>query len=124
MNHHCWIHDIETRNHVVELTRVRNFRKPHPSRYTFLLCRHKTQDSPVGFDANSLRGQYEGEPGELGKAGQDLIDRWKFNTQHFIDRNDLVVIASTFMLVEGNLKSAVANAGLTAQAVADKMVGK
>jgi hypothetical protein len=71
-----------------------------------------------------LRSHYEGSPGELGKPSQDLIDRMKFNTQHFIERNHMEVVAATFMLVEGNLKSAVENATLTATAVAHKIVGK
>lgn len=48
----------------------------------------------------------------------------KFNTQHFIEQNHMEVVAATFMLVEGNLKSAVENATLTATAVAHKIVGK
>jgi hypothetical protein len=71
-----------------------------------------------------LRAAYEGEPGEFGKPTQDIIDRMKFNTDTFIQRNKMEVVAGAFMLVEGNVKSAVKNASLVAQALADKMMGK
>lgn len=100
------------------------YSKPHPSRYTFILCRHKDSTPPPKFEPDSLRSHYEGNPGELGKSLQDIIDRMKFNTQHFIEKNNLEVVGATFMLVEGNLKSGVQNAALTATAMAHKIVGK
>lgn len=53
-----------------------------------------------------------------------MIDRMRFNTQRFIERNGLEVVGATFMFVEGNLKSGVANLGLAAQGIGDKIVGK
>jgi hypothetical protein len=98
--------------------------KPHPSRYTFILCRQKENTPSPKFAPDSLRQHYEGSPGELGKASQDIIDRMKFNTQHFIDQNHMQVVAASFMLVEGNMKSGFENAALTATAMAHKIVGK
>jgi hypothetical protein len=104
---------------------TRSQSKPHPSRYTFILCRHKDESAPPPrFDVESLRSHYEGSPGDLGNPPQDIIDRMKFNTQEFIDKNGLEVVGATYMMIEGNLKSAAANAGLTAQAMANKVVGK
>jgi hypothetical protein len=104
--------------------------KPHPSRYTFILCRTKNPEADKASSSSlsnlypdSLRAQYEGTSGELGKPSQDMIDRMKFNTQRFIEKNNLEVVAATFMLVEGNIKSAVTNAGLTTTAMAHKVVG-
>lgn len=68
-----------------------------------------------------MESKYEGSPNELGKPTQDLFDRWKFNTAQFIMNNNLEVVAATFMLVEGNIKSGVKNAGLMAGAVVDKI---
>lgn len=48
----------------------------------------------------------------------------KFNAQRFIERNDLEVVAASFMLVEGNLKSGLTSAGLVAQGLGDKVVGR
>lgn len=98
----------------------------HPSRYTFILCHHKDSapNPALHIDPDSLRDEFEGQPGELGKASQDIIDRMRFNTQKFIERNGLEVVGATFMFVEGNLKSGVANLGLTAQGIADKIIGK
>lgn len=102
------------------------YSKPHPSRYTFILCRHKdiSSDPLPNVNPDSLRSYYEGSPGDLGNPSQDIIDRMKFDTQHFIERNGLEVVAATYMLVEGNLKSAVKSVGLTAQGLGDKVVGK
>lgn len=71
-----------------------------------------------------MRAHYEGLPGELGYPSQDMIDRWKFNTQQFMDRNDLEVVGATYMLVEGDLRSGMANMGLAAEAIANKAVGR
>ncbi|KKA18631.1 hypothetical protein T310_7416 [Rasamsonia emersonii CBS 393.64] len=98
--------------------------KPHPSRYTFILCQHRNEDPPAKFDVDSMRAHYEGLPGELGYPSQDMIDRWKFNTQQFMDRNDLEVVGATYMLVEGDLRSGMANMGLAAEAIANKAVGR
>jgi hypothetical protein len=64
--------------------------------------------------------QYAGVASDLGKPTQDLFDRWKFNTAQFLEQNNLEVVAATYMLVEGNLKSGVANVGLLASAVGHK----
>ncbi|GAD92937.1 hypothetical protein MGG_14045 [Paecilomyces variotii No. 5] len=98
--------------------------KPHPSRYTFLLLRHKSGTALPELHPDSLRSAYEGEPGEFGKPTQDIIDRMRFSTEKFIERNKMEIVAGTFMLVEGNVKSAVKNASLVAQGLADKMMGK
>ena len=52
---------------------------------------------------------------------QDLKDRWGFNAQKLIEEKGLRVEAASFMRVGGSLKSAVANAGMMAQAVVDKV---
>ncbi|KAJ9196321.1 hypothetical protein DTO164E3_6377 [Paecilomyces variotii] len=98
--------------------------KPHPSRYTFLLLRHKTGVALPELNPDSLRAAYEGSPGEFGQPTQDIVDRMRFSTEQFIERNKMEVVAGTFMLVEGNAKSAVKNASLVAQGLADKMMGK
>lgn len=102
-----------------------NDRKPHPSRYTFILCRDRNSSTTSAkIDPDSLRSEYEGKPGELGKPTQDIIDRMGFNTERFLMKNNLDAIAATFMFVEGNLKSGMDNAALTATAMANKAMGK
>lgn len=64
--------------------------------------------------------QYTGLASDLGKPSQDLFDRWKFNTAQFLEANNLEVVAATYMLVEGTLKSGAANLGLLANAVGHK----
>ena len=64
--------------------------------------------------------QYVGVASDLGKASQDLFDRWKFNTAQFLEDNHLEVVGATYMLVEGSLKSGAANLGLLANAVGHK----
>jgi hypothetical protein len=64
--------------------------------------------------------QYAGIASDLGKPSQDLFDRWKFNTAQFLVDNNLEVVAATYMLVEGNLKSGVDNVSLFANAVGHK----
>lgn len=98
--------------------------EPRPSRYTFILCRHKSGKAPDSYDESTLKRHYEGNPGDLGGAPQDIIDRMRFDAQQFIDQNDLEVVAATFMLVEGNVKSGIANMALTAQSVVDKVIGR
>jgi len=98
--------------------------KDRPSRYTFVLLRHTSGDAPATYDIERLKKEYEGEPGALGGESQNIVDRWKFNTQNFIEQNGLSVVAATFMFVEGNAKSGATNVGLLAQGVAEKAVGK
>ncbi|QGA21477.1 hypothetical protein EYB26_009188 [Talaromyces marneffei] len=108
---------------------VRNFTgksKPHPSRYTFILCKSKIMP-PQGSDIEVSKemqiaesDQYAEIESDLGKPSQDLFDRWKFNTAQFLNDNNLEVVAATYMLVEGNLKSGVANVGLFANAIGHK----
>ncbi|RAO72517.1 uncharacterized protein BHQ10_008529 [Talaromyces amestolkiae] len=101
--------------------------KPHPSRYTFILCRSKTAHSRGGDNKASEElhisegDQYTGLASDLGKPSQDLFDRWKFNTAQFLEENNLEVVAATYMLVEGNLKSGAANLGLMANAIGNKI---
>lgn len=102
-------------------------RKPHPSRYTFILCKSKTvpslgDDNKVSKEMQISEGdQYTGLASDLGKPSQDLFDRWKFNTAQFLEDNNLEVAAATYMLVEGNLKSGAANLGLMANAIGHKI---
>ncbi|KAF3385842.1 hypothetical protein DPV78_012642 [Talaromyces pinophilus] len=100
--------------------------KPHPSRYTFILCKSKRMP-PLGDDQEvseemqiAESEQYTGVASDLGKPSQDLFDRWKFNTAQFLQDNHLEVVAATYMLVEGTLKSGAANLGLVANAVGHK----
>jgi len=53
-----------------------------------------------------------------------MIDRMRFNTQQFLVKNSLEVVAATFMFIEGNVKSGIANATLLATGLAQKAVGK
>lgn len=103
-----------------------NQSKPHPSRYTFILCKNKTSS----FQSNSTNpdlyhslqsNQYDGLASELGSPSQDLFDRCKFNAQQFIAKNNLEVVAATFLLVEGNVKSGLRNTSLMANAVGNKI---
>ncbi|OKL62163.1 hypothetical protein UA08_02161 [Talaromyces atroroseus] len=102
--------------------------KPHPSRYTFILCKTKSAPSEkdtrrAKLDDSILQDQYEGLASELGSPSQDLFDRSKFNAQQFIQANNLEVVAATFMLVEGDITSGVRSAGLVANAAGNKIVG-
>lgn len=99
-------------------------RKPHPSRYTFIICCDKISTASTKIDPDSLRSEYEGKPGELGKPTQDIIDRMGFNTERFLMKNNLDAIAATFMFVEGSLKSGMNNAALAATAMANKVMGR
>ncbi|TDZ49600.1 Uncharacterized protein CTRI78_v007994 [Colletotrichum trifolii] len=97
-----------------------------PSRYTFILLKHASGTSfPATFDAVTLRGEYEyeEEASKLGTGSQNIIDRMGFDTQAFIRKNELEVVAATFMFVEGNVKSSVTNAALLASGVVQKAVG-
>ncbi|KAL1996097.1 hypothetical protein VTN49DRAFT_420 [Thermomyces lanuginosus] len=98
--------------------------KPHPSRYTFIICCDKISTASTKIDPDSLRSEYEGKPGELGKPTQDIIDRMGFNTERFLMKNNLDAIAATFMFVEGSLKSGMNNAALAATAMANKVMGR
>jgi len=53
-----------------------------------------------------------------------LKDRWGFNAQKLLEMKGLQPVAATFMLVGGNLQSAVANAMMTTQAGVNKVLGK
>ncbi|EED14239.1 conserved hypothetical protein [Talaromyces stipitatus ATCC 10500] len=95
--------------------------KPHPSRYTFILFKPKSSLTKSDDVKISQSEQYPGLASDLGKPSQDLFDRWKFSTKQFMEENNLEVVAATYMLVEGNLKSSVANAGLMANAIGHKI---
>ncbi|KAL0937145.1 mitochondrial 54S ribosomal protein mL38 [Colletotrichum truncatum] len=97
-----------------------------PSRYTFFLLKHTSEVSlPTTFDPSTLRGEYEygGDTSKLGNSPQNIIDRMGFNTQAFIQKNGLEVVAATFMFVEGNVKSTITSAALLASGAAQKAVG-
>jgi hypothetical protein len=55
------------------------------------------------------------------QATQDLKDRWGFNAQRLIETKNLEVVAATYMLVGGTLKSTVDNVAMTAQAGLNKV---
>ncbi|KAI6363890.1 hypothetical protein MCOR25_005740 [Pyricularia grisea] len=95
-----------------------------PSRYTFLLFKHKTAGPPAVLDPDTLKAHYEGNPGQFGGEMQNIIDRMGFDTAVFMAKNGLEVVAGTFMFVEGNVKSSLANAGLLATGVAQKVAGQ
>ncbi|GJC87807.1 hypothetical protein ColLi_10645 [Colletotrichum liriopes] len=95
-----------------------------PARYTFILLKHASSPGlPATFDAATLRGEYEGDASKLGGDSQNIIDRMGFSTQAFIEKNGLEVVAATFMFVEGNVKSSLANAALLVSGAAQKAVG-
>lgn len=52
---------------------------------------------------------------------QDLKDRWGFNAQKLMQEKGLEPVGATYMLVGGNLKSALDNAAMTAQAGVNKV---
>ncbi|KAI6440217.1 hypothetical protein MCOR22_007358 [Pyricularia oryzae] len=95
-----------------------------PSRYTFLLLKHRTAGPPAVLDPDTLKAHYEGDAGQFGGEMQNVIDRMGFNTAVFMQKNGLEVVAGTFMFVEGNVKSTLANAGLLATGVAQKVAGQ
>ncbi|KAK1992531.1 PEBP-like protein [Colletotrichum falcatum] len=86
-----------------------------PSRYIFLLLRR-----PGGRTAAMLRG---GFAGALGGDAQHVVDRMGFDTRAFVEANGLQVVAATFVFVEGNAKSTLANAALLVSGAAQKAVG-
>lgn len=78
--------------------------------------------STLDLDENTPgSNQHDGLASELGNASQDIFDRCKFNAQRFIQKNNLEVVAATFMLVEGNVTSGVKNVGLMANAAGNKI---
>ncbi|KAI6280453.1 hypothetical protein MCOR07_008312 [Pyricularia oryzae] len=95
-----------------------------PSRYTFLLLKHRTAGPPAVLDPDTLKAHYEGDAGQFGGEMQNVIDRMGFDTAVFMQKNGLEVVAGTFMFVEGNVKSTLANAGLLATGVAQKVAGQ
>lgn len=95
-----------------------------PSRYTFLLLKHRTAGPPAVLDPDTLKAHYEGDAGQFGGEMQNVIDRMGFDTAVFMQKNGLEVVAGTFMFVDGNVKSTLANAGLLATGVAQKVAGQ
>jgi hypothetical protein len=97
-----------------------NYLYARPHRYVFIVA---SSPSPVQFsstDFENLQKPYVAAVHGKQEA-QDLKDRWGFNAQKLVEEKGLRVEAASFMRVGGNLKSAVANAGMMAQAAVDKV---
>jgi hypothetical protein len=97
-----------------------NYLYSRPHRYTFILA---SSSSPVNITNDDLRELQK--PYIAAMAGnqdaQDIKDRWGFDARKLIEIKRLKVEAVNFMRVGGTLKSAVANAGMMAQGVANKV---
>jgi hypothetical protein len=92
-------------------------------RYVFIVA--SSPSGPVHFsptDFENLQKPYVAAVHGKQEA-QDLKDRWGFDAQKLMEEKGLRVEAASFMRVGGNLKSAVANAGMMAQAAVDKVSG-
>lgn len=99
-----------------------NYLYSRPHRYVFILC-SSPSSSNVEISADDLRELQK--PFVAAMAGnqeaQDIKDRWGFSAQGLIGLKGLKVEAVSFMRVGGTLKSAVANAGMMAQGMANKV---
>ncbi|KAI4649841.1 uncharacterized protein J4E79_009687 [Alternaria viburni] len=100
-----------------------NYISPRPHRYIFILARSASKIEVRPEDLREMQKGYtaavQGKQGEM----QDLKDRWGFNAWKLCEEKGLEVLAVNFMRVGGTLESSVANAGMMAQAVGDKVVG-
>jgi len=100
-----------------------NYISPRPHRYVFILARPQSGSVTIEMsDLQDLQKQYPAFEGT--QVEQDLKDRWGFNAQRLIETKNLEVIAATYMLVGGTLKSTLDNAAMTAQAGLNKVLGK
>ena len=101
-----------------------NYISPRPHRYVFMLARATSKIEVRPEDLREMQKAYaaavQGKQGEM----QDLKDRWGFNAWKLCEEKGLEVLAVNFIRVAGTLESSVANAGMMAQAVGDKVVGK
>lgn len=96
------------------------FSSARPHRYIFILAR--AQSKTLALAKNDLQDLQKQFPTFQGpQDAQDLKDRWGFDAQKLINDKQLEVIAVTYMPVAGTMKSAIANAVMTAQAGVDKV---
>jgi len=111
------------RSHYVRPAPLPNYISPRPHRYIFILARSASKIEVRPEDLREMQKGYtaavQGKQGEM----QDLKDRWGFNAWKLCEEKGLEVLAVNFMSVGGTLESSVANAGMMAQAVGDKVVG-
>jgi len=102
-----------------------NYVSPRPHRYVFILSRLSSTSGHVSISNDDFQALQKDYPTLGGsQESQDLIDRWGFNAQKLLEQKGLTVVAATFMLVGGTLKSAVDNMVLTGQAGLNKALGK
>ncbi|KAH6868768.1 phosphatidylethanolamine-binding protein [Alternaria rosae] len=101
-----------------------NYISPRPHRYIFILARASSKIEVRPEDLREMQKGYvaavQGKQGEM----QDLKDRWGFNARRLCEEKGLEVLGCSFMRVGGTIESSVANAGMMAQAVGDKVLGK
>jgi len=117
-------HSAAIRSPYVRPAPLPNYISRRPHRYVFILARASSKIEVRPEDLREMQNQYpaavQGKQGEM----QDLKDRWGFNAWRLCEEKGLEVLAVNFMRVAGTLESSVANAGMMAQAVGDKVVGK
>ncbi|KAI4707961.1 hypothetical protein J4E89_007079 [Alternaria sp. Ai002NY15] len=117
-------HSAAIRSPYVRPAPLPNYISPRPHRYIFILARGSDKIEVRPEDLREMQKEYkaavQGKQGEM----QDLKDRWGFNAWKLCEEKGLEVLAVNFMRVAGTLESSVANAGMMAQAVGDKVVGK
>ncbi|KAI4927268.1 uncharacterized protein J4E92_006435 [Alternaria infectoria] len=117
-------HSAATRSPYVRPAPLPNYISPRPHRYIFILAHGSDKIEVRPEDLREMQKQYtaavQGKQGEM----QDLKDRWGFNAWKLCEEKGLEVLAVNFMRVAGTLESSVANAGMMAHAVGDKVVGK
>ena len=98
-----------------------NYLYSRPHRYIFILARGSEKVEVRQEDFNVMQEQFvaaaKGNEGEM----QDLKDRWGFNAMQLCEKKGLEVLACNFMRVGGTMESSLANAGLMAQAVINKV---
>lgn len=97
-----------------------NYLYSRPHRYVFILASSPSPVDITGDDLRELQKPYVAAMAGNQEA-QDIKDRWGFNVQELVEKKGLKVEAVNFMRVGGTLKSAVANAGMMAQGMGNKV---
>lgn len=97
-----------------------NYLYSRPHRYVFILASSPSSVEITNEDLREMQKPYVAAIAGNQEA-QDIKDRWGFTAQQLIAMKGLKVEAVNFMRVGGTAKSAMANAGMMAQGMANKV---